>query len=128
MNRRAYVICLSVCLVQPLIAQSQVVYGRVDSLGKGNPVALLHGTGIELFSSKVDLQQLNPFRDFALTLEAGPDRDGPLAFTVVSATPTTGALRMGRLRPGASDEWSVSGAPGGLVVVYLCATERTAFL
>src|SRR5262249_40419637 len=119
---------LSVCLAQTLIAQSQVVYGRVELLGKVNLVARLRGTGIELVSNKVDLQKLNPFRDFALTVEPITGLDGQLALAVTSATPTQGALRMGRLRPGASDDWSVSGVPGGLAIVYLCASEHTGFL
>src|SRR5262245_56206911 len=128
MNRCTYVACLSACLVQTVIAQRQVVYGRVDLPDMEKPVARLRGTGIELVSSKVDLLQLNPFRDFALTIESSLDRDGPLALQVTSATPAQGALRMGRLRPGASDEWSVSGVPGGLAIVFLCATELTGYL
>jgi parallel beta-helix repeat protein len=128
MNRLPLATCLSVCLAQTLTAQSQVVYGRVELLGKGSLAARLRGTGIELVSNSVDLQQLNPFLDFALTVEPSLGRDGPLALDVTSATPTPGTLRMGRLRPGVSDDWSVSGLPGGLAIVFLCATERTGFL
>jgi hypothetical protein len=122
-------LAVSLLVVSPALAQTQLVRGDIDNISGTNRF-VLDCTGIGLISSTVNLQALHDLsrqQDIEFEMRVTVAQANPTVLNVVSAVQIPEMFDMGNLRFGRSETWEVFGPSGSLAAVYAGTRASTRY-